>query len=280
MTTIQPRGSEMRNCYHCGVQMKVINGEARKGHGKYCSQACNDMAKSIYPAVLAQLPGTTASIAQSLGVPYKTASESIGRMVRKGLIHPTGIEAGCSAAGAVGLRFAAGPQPDKRVPLSLKLALPHFVAEAILAAMPATSAKIREKTGLEESTISNHIRAMRAVVNDRGWQQLCFIRSYKRTLGGRGPFLPVYERGPGKDQPCKIEPRTDREIYLRKKRKAMREGRAEELAERHRERQRARKRRDQRETTGDPLTNALFGTPADRRQQDRRAGNNGKPRAE
>lgn len=268
MTTKQPRGHEWRNCYQCGKPMKVINGEARKGRGKYCSLACNDLGKSIYPSVLAHLPGTTASIALALGMPYKTVSESIGRMARRGMLHPVGIEAGCSAAGMVGLRFAAGPQPDERVPLSLKLALVHFVGEAILAAMPATSAKIREKTGLEESTISKRIKEMRAVVNARGWQQLCFIRSYKRTLGGRGPFLPVYDRGPGRDQPCKIEPLTRKEKTARWRRKLLRDGRKDELDERHRERQRARKR----ETTGDPLLNALFGAPADRRKQDRRTG--------
>lgn len=266
MTTKQPRGHELRNCYHCGKQIKVTNYDASQGIGKYCSRSCQDIGKSIFPKVLAQLPGTAVSIAQALGSPHKTISESIGRMARRGMLHPVAIASGGPDARNVTLMLEAGPQTDPLAPLSLKLALPYFARKAILAAMPATAAQIRAKTGLGEITVFTHIAEMRAVVNDRGWQPLCFIRSYRRTLGGKqGPFMPVYERGPGKDQPCKLLPRDEHERRKRWKQGLVRDGRQEEIAERHRERQRVRKIKQQQMEIGDPMIAALYGTPEQRR---------------
>lgn len=273
MEAKKQRGHELRTCHHCGGPLKVYNSDASRGAGKYCSEHCQAMGKSLYPRILALLPATLPAIAAKLGLPVLKVSQSIGRMAKRDLLHPCGIVPG-RADGSVHvlMLFKPGPQDDEKAPRLLNKALPYFVSKAILGALPASTARISEITGLDHSTITVRLRAMRAVVSDSGWQQVCFIRSYKRTLGRGGAFVPIYERGPGKDQPCKLKRHTPQEKWARAKRSVAylqkKRERAEQAAAKRQ--RRVAERRQIRE--GDPLLNAFFGSPADRRKQDRRAG--------
>jgi hypothetical protein len=263
-----PRGHQVRTCNYCGGPLKVWNSNASQGAGKYCSTRCADMGRSWQPAIMELLPCTADVIQDVMGTSRIYASHALRRLCDKGIVHIVGMAPNPKAheygAESMVLTFAAGPQPDEKVPANFRSALSYFYDKAILAAMPGTQSQIAERTGIPRTTITKRLAVLRKEVNEKGWQQKCFIRSYKRTLGGSpGPFIAVWERGPGRDAPCKIKPRTQREKYERWRDKNERTGRKAEIAAKLAERAKQRKLMQQ----GDPLISALFGAPAQRKQR-------------
>lgn len=260
-------------CHHCGGYVYVAPSHAESGHGKYCSKYCASLGKSWAPKIRAALPATTVELAQKTGARGCVIARTLKRMTELGLAHPSGMTIADAAKGKrfPTLVFDFGPQPDPHVPMDdLKKTLSYFIEQALLAAMPGRLMQLAERTGLSTDTTYKYVTAMHAKIDPDGKRAITFIRSWRRPR--KGPRVPVYERGRGKDAPDKFEPYTRREIYERQIARLKMFGNFEAYRARLQEGQRERRAAKRRTQEGDPLLNALFGAPAERRKQERRAG--------
>jgi hypothetical protein len=260
------RGHEIRTCYNCGASVHVYNSDARAGAGKYCSPECASLAKSWYPKIMKVLPATAHAIGDELGISHHSAGTAVKRMIDKDLAHVAGLAPNPVATkpgiASMSLLYDAGPQPDPDVPQSnMRATLSYFCDKAILAAMPGTKAQLIERTGFTETTVTKRLIALRAKIDADGQRVHTFIRSWRRPSKRQGPFVAVHQVGTGRDQPCKLVPRTQVEKYQRWKAKRERNGTMEVELEKRR------KAREHRKIilAGDPFLNALYGPPKQRR---------------
>lgn len=250
--------------------MRVPFSAARAGLGKYCSNACANEGRSNADAVIAALPATVYSIASSVGITPHAAVKTIRRMVGKGLMHPSGLELAQRRTGSEyhTLVYSAGAAPDGVPVDDLKRALLHFQQQALLAAMPGTLPQLAAATGLHVNTVSRFLKAMRGEPDAAGFYSAAHIRSWRRPH--KGAHMPVYERGRGRDAVDKFVPRTRSERHQRLVAKLERLGKIGEYRARDAQRRQERRKAQRRLMDGDPLVNAIFGTPTDRRKKDRR----------
>lgn len=262
------RGHEIRACRHCGVTIKVPFSDARNGLGKYCSYECANKGRSHTSEILALLPATIYEVAEKMGVKPNDSVKTMARLVDKGLAHPSGMKQVLRETGKSyqTLIYSAGDSPDPAVPvLSLKATLSYFIEKSVLDAMPGTYMDIIEKTKMSMTTVKKIVYMLRKSVREDGTKERCFIRSWRRPKQGK--YLPVYQAGPGKDVACKFKPKTRQErnlVYIAKLRRL---GKLDEHRELDYSRRRAKRAERSTIRQGDPLLNALFGAPSQRKQK-------------
>lgn len=122
----------------------------------------------------------------------------------------------------------------------------HTYRQRVLDAMPGTRRAIEDATGLAKNTVWRWVEDIHA-------KNECHIKAWERPE--RGPYMPVYAKGPGEDAQCTIEPLTEAEKSQRYRKKARKDG-----SWQHRlVRERAKYWADRAKEKGDPLINALFG---------------------
>lgn len=252
-------------CNCCGEAFLAYTSDIKDGGGKYCSRKCTNLGRGYQSMILAALPGDMQQIVERTGLTQKHAVEVAGRMLRNGLMHATGLVP--NTYGAVTkmhsrfiLMYAAGPSADPAVPLNLRAALGYFYNLRIISVMPATKKRIERKSGIDKATILKRVDDMHAAGK-------CHIKGWDK--GKQGAPMAIYGKGPGKDAPCDVVPLTDQQKYRRYMDKIDRTGRREEWRKRNVEQKRNRVIRT---VTGDPFINALFGTPAQRKQQSNQQG--------
>lgn len=259
------RRRERRTCYCCGKQFDVFDSDAAMGAGKFCSNDCKNLGVGPQAAVLANLPGTSEQITQRTGMQQKHAMQAVARLVKKNQVHYAGLVLAQPAAPGrnqrtLVMQYAAGPQPDSKVPAKNWDAIAYFYRQIILAAMPGTKAQIIQRTGMDHATALKHVDAMHA---EGG---ICYIKRWRK--GKQGAHMAVYQPGEGKDAPDTIKALTTSERYARFTAKP---GRLDELRANQREYMRIQRMR---KVGGDPLLNALFGAPAQRKQKSNQPGAN------
>lgn len=128
----------------------------------------------------------------------------------------------------------------------MKGSIRHSYCDVVLEAMPGTRREIEEKTGLSKTTVFRWVKELHAC----GW---CFISTWRRP--DRGPWMPRYSAGPGKDAACKLKYLTEAEKSLRFRKKARANGSWEDRLAQVRMRYWQRKAATRR----DPIVSALFG---------------------
>lgn len=67
--------------------------------------------------------------------------------------------------------------------------------ETVLAALPASTATLRKKLGVQRGAAMHWIRKLRDEIHIVRWEKPEY----------QGPFMPVYARGKGPDAPCTLE---------------------------------------------------------------------------
>jgi hypothetical protein len=92
----------------------------------------------------------------------------------------------------------------------------HNNDERLLAHMPATRRKLIEITGMPTRTAYNVVKRLHedGKIHIIGWE---------RTHGG-GPFVQIWQAGPGDDAYCQLRPMTQSQIWRRYKAKAIKSG--------------------------------------------------------
>lgn len=244
-------------CAQCGTVKKQFQADIDNGGGKYCSTACQAEGQSRHAEILAAAPGTIREIAARLGSDEYTICHPIRRLCRAGRMHASGlVVAGEQTARSHFLVvFSAGPGEDPDVPTSAREALPYFLDQMIVAAMPGTTRAIAKATGITERTVASRIVHLRAA-------KKCHTGRWKRSKG-KGYPAAVHTAGEGVDAPM-IAPLTRQERFANWMKRLRRTGNIEQHLAHRREVAAYKKLRT---TTGDPLLNALFGSPAQRKQR-------------
>ncbi len=92
----------------------------------------------------------------------------------------------------------------------------HNSDERALSALPGTRRQIIEKTGMPQRTTYNVLKRLHEAGK-------IHISSWQRTEGG-GPFVQVWQAGPGQDAYCQLRPITTGQIWKRYKAKAIKSG--------------------------------------------------------
>lgn len=249
---------EIHSCAHCGKEFKVFHSYIVDGCGKYCRIECARQGRSNFPAILGALPGTLAEIVEKAGIGEKSVARTVTRMAARGMLHAVKLAPAPSVEGkkqsALVLYFEAGPSPLEDAPLHLRELLYWLYDRVILKAMPGGQDDIARKTGIPQSSVSTHLTAMHKA-------RMCHIKDWKPGEKGKGKFVAVWKRGKGLDAPCTLRALTAAEHHQNRIRRVVEAGKMEEF--RHR-RQDAQKRLRLRRR-GDPLINALFGAPKERK---------------
>lgn len=251
------RKRERRTCHCCGAEFDVFESDAAAGAGKFCSIPCKNMGAGPQAIVLDCLPGTSEEIAKRSGLEQKQAMQAMARLIAKNMAHYAGLVPAPEAKEGKKRRFftmkyAAGPQPIPSMPAKMWDATARFYRKMISEVMPGTKKQIMTRTGIDPATVLKHVDAMHA-------DGECHIKRWRKAPK-KGHHMAVYEKGPGMDAPDTIKPLTMEERYIRFRSKP---GRVEALRANQREYMRIRRIRLKK---GDPLINALFGTPQQRKQ--------------
>lgn len=122
----------------------------------------------------------------------------------------------------------------------------------IINALPGTQTEILNRSGLCRKTVIKWVRQMRAN------REIHITRWLKHPRSG--PDIPVYALGDQKDAPNRLKKLTKKQICARYYAKAKADGRYDNMQAKWRKRHWEEKACRE----GDPLINALFGTPAER----------------
>jgi hypothetical protein len=96
----------------------------------------------------------------------------------------------------------------------------HNREHELLAHMPATRRKLIEQTGIPVRTAYSMLKRMHETgeIHVAGWD---------RTENG-GPFVQIWQSGPGTDAYCQLQPFTTAQIWQRHKRKIRKSGELED----------------------------------------------------
>lgn len=167
-----------------------------------------------------------------------------------GTCHVGGWNRGHHGAGRANVEpvFMAGPGPD--VPLlegedEVRLGRDRY-RDLVLAAMPGSRSEIAAATSMSRGSAGKWIDQL----HDEG---KCHIGAWKRPE--KGPRMPVYFAGEGKDKSCTLKVFTEAEKSKRFRKKARADGRWEE----RNAVLRARYAADAAPRRRDPIMDALFG---------------------
>lgn len=198
------------------------------------------------------LPGTMGQLVEKSGMSIALVRKWVRVMRADGGCHVGAWERTQGGRGEYGIAqvFVAGPGADvalvagaEHADIALKR---DRCRDMVLAALPGSRMELMAKTGLSKSTISRWVTDLHAA-------GLIHIIKWRRPE--KGPFMPIYADGAGKDAKCKLKYFTNAQKSTRYRTKAHITG---EWAERARQ-QRARYWSGKAGKTADPLVNALFG---------------------
>lgn len=249
------------NCVNCDTPFTIQTAKLeRLGGGKYCSRACQTESTGYRLPILAAMPGTLQAICSRTGFTEYTVLRRIKSMRESSLCHISQVvrAPGDWAASKPDftLCYDRGPGLLDDVPLDAREALTYFYRLMILASMPATQTKIIEITGLSQNSVFRMVRDIHAAGN-------CHIRSWKKSRGNQR-LIAVFAAGKGKDAPKPVvAPMTSAERSRAHVARLRKNGKIVDYLAREAERMRHRRiRRD-----GDPLMNALYGAPAQRKSK-------------
>lgn len=252
--------SVTRKCLTCGKPFTGFQCEVKTGRAKYCSSSCASEGVSRFPEIVAAAPGTIPEIADRIGGSPDSLTYSIRRLCEMGRLHASGVVPNVNRTTEKSpfflVTFAPGPSPIEGTPVSARAALTFFLCRMVLDAMPGMQSEIVARTGIPSSTVAKLVRDLRAAGKTH-------IARWRRAKG-TGTFTPVHVVGAGVDAKCTLKRLTPQELQARFRKRLERSGKAEEYRAQISER---RKHARMRTISGDPLTNALFGTPKQRKQK-------------
>lgn len=247
-------------CANCGASFWVQTLQIEKhSRGKYCSRACMRKRQGYRQAVLAAMPGTLNAICSRIGISESAAIRRIKALMAEGQCHaarliPAPYDALPGGPDLV-LCYDRGPGQLDDVPHAVQKAMPYFYRLAVLASMPAPLSELAEITGLSLSTVS---RIVRTAIDSGD----CHTSSWRKNVIGQ--YVGLYTAGPGRNRlKPKINKISGAESCRRYKARLVEAGQYEEF----RTKENNRRKRQRTAQQGDPLVNAFFGTPAQRKQR-------------
>lgn len=262
MSEITYTSTIKKPCAFCKKLFRARLSEIEIGKGKYCSTGCRAEGLSAHAEIIASLPCTGAGIAYHVGTSKYSVMHTINRLCKAGRMHAAGL---CRTFPHPGKRgviytvyFEAGPAPSDDFPPDAKPALSFFLKKMVLDVMPATGPQIMAATDLSRSTVAKLVNELRA-------EKRVYVKGWKRPKS-KGVFMAVYAPGAAADVPCQLERRTKKDAYARYIKRLDRSGKLEAFREKSKEK---RGHLKMRKVTGDPLLNALFGSPVERRKKER-----------
>jgi predicted transcriptional regulator len=228
-----------------------------RGGGKYCSRDCQSAGMGYKALVMAALPATISQLMARISCSPDTIYKMLKRLASNREIHASGVVPseyeGRKSAGLLAVVYAAGPGNDPEEPANPRAALTYWYRKLMLQAMPCAQKDFPKRIGIDSGTVNRLIHKLHS-------EGLCHIGYWRKPK--QGPPVAVYRRGAGQDVLCTVvyEPKIERDRRTLAARRKKDPERVRDIERSAKIRARVRKK-------GDPLTNALFGTPQQRKQK-------------